>query len=129
MKFEKFKNIMAECHIDNPKYITEEYLKSSYDDFDLIHYPDDKPYLCLTTPPIDDVTNVMIFWVHPLVRRHGIGAKLLQQIPGPHNLVVDYRSVAMHKLLEKLGYQSKLSYTIDDLTVNLYGGDKLYYKE
>lgn len=120
---------MAECHIDDPKYITDEYLKQSYDDFDLEHYPEDKPYLCLTTPPIDGKTMVMIFWVHPLIRRHGIGAKLLEQLPIPHEMVVDYRSESMHKLLEKHHYKSTMSYKLDDHTINLYGGDKLYYKE
>lgn len=129
MTFEKFKSIMDECHIDDRAFITDEYLMESYNDFNMDQYPDDKPYLCLTTPPIDGKTMVMVFWVHPLVRRKGIGSKLLQQIPTPHEMVVDYRSEGMHKMLLANGYTARTSYMIDDQTINLHGGDKLYSKE
>lgn len=129
MTFEKFKMIMAECHIDDPMYINDEYLLEAFNQFELDKYPDDKPYLCLATPIIDGKSVVLVFWVDPRVRRRAIGTKLLSHIPTPHKMVVDYRSIEMHKLLASQGYKSETSYIMGDNVIHLHGGDKLYYKD
>ena len=128
MTLELYTQIMKECHVDDPKYITPEHIEETYHSFGLTEYKNDA-YLCLCAPPFDGTTHVMLLWVHPMVRNKGLATKLLSSLPTPHEMVVDYRSESMHKLLTKLGYKSRTWYKIDENIHQLHGGDLLYYKE
>jgi len=129
MTFSKFKQIAEECYIDdNTNPHLEQTLRHTHEEYDLTNIPENPDQLVIGVQ-IDGVYNILFFWVNPKHRNKGVGTYILDQLPKPHCMVVDYRSETMQALLKKLGYSCSDTYELPDGTkVKLCGGDHFYYK-
>lgn len=131
MTFDRFTQILSDCHVDHLSDYMDNGEQFIYDTFQLSQYPDDIPYICLAIPN-DDMTylDVILVWVSPAIRRTGTASELLSSITVSHGMVVDTRSVDMHNLLFKLGYQCQDYFVIEnDTRVYLNDGTLYYFKE
>lgn len=128
MNLDKFKDILLECHIDDPALVTPDLVESMYHDLHVADYPTDE-YLCLAVPDEQFPLIILALWVTPEQRNQGTATKILESIPLSHGMVVDYRSEAMHNLLLKLDYKVQDYFTAGNERVPLEGGDLFYYKE